>query len=191
MDFKLCTIDGNYIEFLRNDIKLRNVFENKDDADFPRKYLGIVFNINEYYYYAPLSSPKRSDYKLVNGIECIRPDILTIIRIPVEENGELKLKGTLKLSNMIPVSSNMITFYNIDEEEDYGYKSLVSKEYEVLKRKKSKILKNAKMLYHQKTHENEIFTEKPKPGYLAATIDFKYAEQMHDKYIEEHSSPCE
>ena len=72
MGFRLCTIDTKYIEFLRSDRKLYNVFENKDDANFIRKYIGIVFNIGQYHYYAPLSSPKRTDYKVVNGKQGIR-----------------------------------------------------------------------------------------------------------------------
>lgn len=52
MGFRLCTIDTQYIEYLRKDRKLHNVFENKDDANFTRKYIGVVFNIDKYHYYA-------------------------------------------------------------------------------------------------------------------------------------------
>ena len=108
MGFKLCTIDTKYIEFLRSDRKLYNVFENKDDANFIRKYIGVVFNIGQYHYYAPLSSPKRTDYKIVNGEQIIRNDIIPIIRIAVRENEKMRLKGTVKLSNMIPVPEKAI-----------------------------------------------------------------------------------
>ena len=146
MEFRLCTIDKNYIDYLRSDSKLSNVFDNKDDSDFVRKYLGVVFRVGNYYYYAPLSSPKETDYKIVDGCRVIRNDIIPIIRI-------------------------------------------VTKEYIILKQKKEKILKNAKRLYRQKTCEHEIYTGNiHKPGYLSATVDFKYAEQMHDKYIQEHSA---
>ena len=189
MEFKLCTVDTKYIEFLRSYRKLQNVFENKDDANFIRKYIGVVFNIGRYHYYAPLSSPKETDYKVVNGRRLIRSDIPTIIRIAVQENGEMKLKGTVKLSNMIPVPESAIFNYEIAMEEDEYYKALVEKEYEVLKQKKRKILKNAERLYNQKTKEDILYSGEnasKKPGYLNATVDFKYAEQMYDKYMEQN-----
>lgn len=190
MGFRLCTIDTKYIEFLRSDRKLYNVFENKDDANFIRKYIGIVFNIGQYHYYAPLSSPKRTDYKVVNGKQIIRNDIIPIIRIVVQENEEMRLKGTVKLSNMIPVPEKAIFDYDIEREENEQYKALIEKEYAVLKQKERKILKNAELLYRQKTKEDILYSGEnanKKPGYLSATINFKYAEQMHDKYISEHA----
>lgn len=190
MGFRLCTIDTKYIEFLRSDRKLYNVFENKDDANFIRKYIGIVFNIWQYHYYAPLSSPKRTDYKVVNGKQIIRNDIIPIIRIVVQENEEMRLKGTVKLSNMIPVPEKAIFDYDIEREENEQYKALIEKEYAVLKQKERKILKNAELLYRQKTKEDILYSGEnanKKPGYLSATINFKYAEQMHDKYISEHA----
>lgn len=190
MGFRLCTIDTKYIEFLRSDRKLYNVFENKDDANFIRKYIGIVFNIGQYHYYAPLSSPKRTDYKVVNGKQIIRNDIIPIIRIVVQENEEMRLKGTVKLSNMIPVPEKAIFDYDIEREENEQYKALIEKEYAVLKQKERKILKNAELLYRQKTKEDILYSGEnanKKPGYLSATINFKYSEQMHDKYISEHA----
>lgn len=190
MGFRLCTIDTKYIEFLRSDRKLYNVFENKDDANFIRKYIGIVFNIGQYHYYAPLSSPKRTDYKVVNGKQIIRNDIIPIIRIVVQENEEMRLKGTVKLSNMIPVPEKAIFDYDIEREENEQYKALIEKEYAVLKQKERKILKNAELLYRQKTKEDILYSGEnanKKPGYLSATINFKYAEQMHDKYISDHA----
>ena len=190
MGFRLCTIDTKYIEFLRSDRKLYNVFENKDDVNFIRKYIGIVFNIGQYHYYAPLSSPKRTDYKVVNGKQIIRNDIIPIIRIVVQENEEMRLKGTVKLSNMIPVPEKAIFDYDIEREENEQYKALIEKEYAVLKQKERKILKNAELLYRQKTKEDILYSGEnanKKPGYLSATINFKYAEQMHDKYISEHA----
>lgn len=189
MGFRLCTIDTQYIEYLRKDRKLHNVFENKDDANFTRKYIGVVFNIDKYHYYAPLSSPKRTDYKIVDGKQVIRNDIIPIIRITVRENEEMVLKGTVKLSNMIPVPEKAIFDYDIEREENEQYKALVRKEYEVLKQKERKILKNAECLYRQKTKEDILYSgenAKKKPGYLNATIDFEYAEQMHDKYASEY-----
>ena len=80
-----------------------------------RKYLGIVYTIKGYNYYIPLSSPKDSDYKLVNGKKVIRRSIIPIMRI-VEKlsNGEFELKGTLRISHMIPVPYSELTLYDLD-----------------------------------------------------------------------------
>ena len=186
MDLKLYTVDTTYIEFLRAN-KIENVFENKDSASsFIRKYLGVVINIGEYKYYVPLSSPKDTGYTIINGSKVIRKSIIPIIRIiSDDEHGTPELKGTLKFSNMIPVPDNSITYYDIGQETDNDYKILVQKEYDFIKKNQKNILKNASVLYKQKTKDLELFPKGEKrPGYLDHVVDFKYAEQMHDKYIQ-------
>lgn len=114
---------------------------------------------------------------------------LLFIRIITEnEDGEVELKGKLKFSSMIPVPDNVITYYNISQESNENYKILVEKEYEFILSNQDKIRRNAQILYNQKTKEDILYScenANKKPGYLNATIDFKYAEQMHDKYIAE------
>lgn len=183
-ELKLYVIDNTYIEYLRSDSRLSNVFKNKDDSNFVRKYVGVVLNIGNHKYYVPLSSPKNSDYKNVNGINIIRNDIIPIIRIRCfNRNGHAELKGTLKFSNMIPVPLNAITYYNINLEEDISYKILVTKEYEFIKENQDKIKKHAYVIYNQKTKENILYPDGTrKPRYLEHTVDFKYAEYKADNY---------
>lgn len=188
MELKLYAIDNGYVDFLRADKKLSTVFENKDDSShFIRKYLGVVLTIGTYEYYVPLSSPKDSDYIIDESKRIIRKSIIPIVRIAVENKaGELELKGTLKFSNMIPVPRSVITYYDITKETDLDYKILVEKEYEFIKKNRDMILRNASVLYNQKTKEAMLFPAgKKKPGYLATVIDFRYAEQVHDKYMSE------
>lgn len=184
-NLKLYTIDSSYIAYLKKDHRLYNVFENKEESNFVRKYVGIVLNIGKYKYYVPLSSPKNTDYIYRNGIKTIRGDIIPIIRIRcIAEDGKVELKGTLKLSNMIPVPSDVISYYDINLEENPGYKILIEKEYDFIKRNQSKIKKYATVIYNQKTKEDELYTEGvKKPGYLQNTVDFKYAEYMSDNYL--------
>lgn len=90
---------------------------------------------------------------------------------------------------MIPVPNSEIFSYDVTEEPRRNYQILVEKEIEFISNKENLILRNASLLYRQKTYEHEIYTgDVHKPGYLSATVDFKYAEQMHDKYIQEHSA---
>lgn len=142
-------------------------------------YLGIVYSINWYNYYIPLSSPKNSDYLNENGVRKIRGSIVPIIRITSQSaSGELELKGTLKLSNMIPVPASELTLYDIDHEPDLFYKALIHKEMLFIRKNKNKIIQNAKILYKQKKEDS------PAIGYLKSTVNFSLLEQMHDKFIE-------
>lgn len=77
---KLYEISEEYISYISTVEK--NVFSSKEnDRNHTRKYLGIVYSINGYNYYIPLSSPKNSDYRMENGIRKIRGSIVPIIRI--------------------------------------------------------------------------------------------------------------
>ncbi len=162
----------------------KNVFSSKEnDRNHTRKYLGIVYSINGYNYYIPLSSPKNSDYRMENGVQKIRGSIVPIIRITSQSSsGELELKGTLKLSNMIPVPASELTLYDMEHEPDLFYKALIHKEMLFIRKNKNKIIQNAKILYKQKKENN------PAIGYLKSTVDLSLLEQMHDKFIEKKSN---
>ncbi len=186
MDLKFYIINKNYIDFLHSYPKLYNVFNNKEDtSSFYRKYLGIILSINDYKYYVPLASPKNSDYIITGSNISIRKSIIPIIRIVVTNTkGNLELKGTLKLSNMIPVPDTMITYYDFTKETDTNYKILIEKEYEFIKKNKKLILKYASILYNQKTKEYELYSNnRQKPGYLKTVIDFKYAEEIYNEFL--------
>lgn len=186
MDLKFYIISKNYIDFLRSYPKLYNVFDKKEDtSSFSRKYLGIVLSINDYKYYVPLTSPKNSDYIITDSNKSIRKSIIPIIRIVVANTkGNLELKGTLKLSNMIPVPDTMITYYDFNKEIDTNYKILMEKEYEFIKKNKKLILKYASILYNQKTKEYELCSNNHKnPNYLKMVIDFKYAEEIYKEFL--------
>ena len=134
------------MKYLRNtshiSVPLKNVFSSKEnERNHTRKYLGIVYSINGYNYYLPLSSPKNSDYRMENGVQKIRGSIVPIIRITSQSSsGELELKGTLKLSNMIPVPASELTLYDMEHEPDLFYKALIHKEMVFIRKNKNKII---------------------------------------------------
>ena len=80
----ICSITNQYVEYLRNFDDV--VRENKEER---RRYIGVVFEINNQKYYAPLSSPKKN---MKNKWKA--PDIFKI------DKGYL---GVINLNNMIPV----------------------------------------------------------------------------------------
>ena len=174
------SVSDRYIAFLRSDPRLRNVFDNKEEnRSHTRKYLGIVFRHDEFHYYIPFSSPKRSDYLIKqDGTWEIRKSIVPIIRMTTRDtvSGALELKGTLKLSNMIPVPPDELTQYYISDETDFSYKQVVMKEYSFITANISMIIKNANVIYRQKTNADKLFGDKNMPKYIENTVDFKYAE---------------
>ncbi len=180
-DIRIYSVSEEYISFLRTDPKLNKIFDNKiDTRSHTRKYLGAVFTQGDFRYFVPFSSPKNSDYiVLSNGTRNIRKSIIPIIRMTTNDtvSGKKELKGTLKLSNMIPVPESELTPYDISQEKDTKYRQVVQKEWNYIRSNMSKIVKNAKVLYNQKTKCNTMFAGTNAPGYLANTLDFKYVEQ--------------
>ena len=189
-DTFLCSIQTDYIDYLRSFTRLKHVYDNKDGFSVhSRKYLGIVLTIGPFQYYVPLSSPKDSDYQQTpNGI-VIRKSVIPIIRILADDaTGQLELKGTLRISNMIPVPNCAIIPYIIADEQDLNYRILVEKEYAFIKANKNLILNNCRVLYNQKSNEEHYFLDPAKkPVYLNSTVDFKYAEEQCLLYASRHT----
>lgn len=179
-NLRIYSVSDGYIEFLRSDPRLCNVFDNKEPPrHYTRKYLGVVLSQGGYNYYIPFSSPKKTDYiQLADGTSEIRKSILPIIRMVTSDtlSGEIELKGTLKLSNMIPVPMSELVPYDISAEKDLNYKQVVIKELNFIRHNEKKIIKSALVLYRQKTETARLFLSGNAPGYLKSVVDFKYAE---------------
>ena len=71
-----------------------------------------------------------------------------------------------------------LTLYDIDNEPDAKYKDLVEKEIRYINRHTAEIVRNASVLYKQKTNNEEI-------GYLRSTLDFKKLEEAHKQFSKE------
>ena len=117
-EFKLYSVSDEYVEWLRKDFP--NVYSNKVNArTHTRKYLGVVFRIGKYNYYIPMSSPKDSDYQIAGTNKVIKKSIVPIIRIVVKNiHSEKELKGTLRISHMIPVPTSELTLYDLETTPD-------------------------------------------------------------------------
>lgn len=170
---KLYAISDEYIKYLRKFDK--RVYDNKEDnRKMTRKYLGIVLKINKFNYYIPMSSPKKSDYKNNK----IRKSIIPIIRIISEEevDGKLVLKGTLRISNMIPVPESELILYEPKLEKNKNYRILVEKELEFIGKNENIIKKYARIIYNQKINNYEI-------SYIKNVVEFKLLEEKCFEYI--------
>lgn len=172
MKLNLYSVSDKYIKYLRKfDDK---IYDNKQDIrTHERKYLGVVLTVNEFNYYIPMSSPKKSDY-IDFDKKIIRKDTKTIIRI--HEGG--RLYGTLRISNMIPVPITELEPYIVLNENDLKYKEVILGELRYINNNSNKIVKYAKTVYNQKIKNIDI-------GYIKNTIDFKLLEKKLKEWNEE------
>ncbi len=115
LNLQIVRIDSDYCDYLRNfDDKIAY---NKYDKEL-RPFIGILFEIDSYKYFAPLSSPKDKHKKMRNMI-----DFLKI------KNGEL---GAVNFNNMIPVTNK--NYYLIDlnrktsKSEEIKYQKLLNEQ---------------------------------------------------------------
>ena len=176
-ELKIYSVSDEYIEYLRKEEP--NVYSNKiDNRAHTRKYIGIVLKLGKYNYYVPMSSPKESDYQIAGKQKVIKKSIVPIIRIVVKNSkGEKELKGTLRISHMIPVPESELILYDLENEKDDTYKDLVGNEIIFIRRNKDKIYKNVELIYKQKA-ENDTSA-----GYVKSALNYKELEKMCDKYL--------
>lgn len=101
--------DG-YIDFLKQ-------YDNKvaDNKHESRPYIGIVFSIGDFQYYAPFSSPKPKHQSMKNG-----KDLRKIA------GGRY---GVINLNNMIPVPEDALIAFDISEIADERYRRLLQNQY--------------------------------------------------------------
>ncbi len=178
-EFKLYSVSDEYIDYLR--AVFPNVYSNKETTRVhTRKYVGIVLRLENYHYYIPMSSPKESDYQIAGEKKVIKKSIIPIIRIVVKNSrGQKELKGTLRISHMIPVPPSELQLYDIENEPDDTYKDLVQNEIIFIRKNQDKIHANAKLLYKQKT-ENDLSA-----GYVKAALEYKALEKLCGKFMSE------
>lgn len=177
-EFKLYSISDEYVEWLRKDFP--NVYSNKINTRIhTRKYLGVVLQIGQYNYYIPMSSPKDSDYQIAGANKIIKKSIVPIIRIVVKKSsGEKELKGTLRISHMIPVPASELELYDMENESDSTYKDLVQNEMIFIRKNREKIIANAKLLYKQKAANDTT------AGYVKSALNYKALEKLCNSFKE-------
>ena len=151
---KLYFISEDYIDYLRQfDYR---VFKNKNKK---RPYIGVVYEYNEFKYFAPLASPKPK-HKLISSKAW---DIFKI------KEGEL---GVINLNNMIPTPAQCLK-PALSTITDPKYKTLLENQISFLNIKANK----EELLY--RVNRFQIFY---KEGYLSKkvlerTCDFKLLEE--------------
>ena len=77
---------------------------------------------------------------------------------------------------MIPVPESEIELYNVAGEPDENYKILALKEIEYIRKKETKIIKRANIVYKNRVSDNDL------PVYRNC-LDYKALERMHDIWV--------
>lgn len=150
---KICGVQTVYLDYLREFDRL----VSKDPTQ-NRKFVGILLEVNDFSYYAPLSSPKPKHEFIADTA----PDVIKIDR------GRL---GIINLNNMIPVLQPVIIPIHIVSEPDLRYRQLLTKQMLYVRKNEEAIKKKAKRLY-------QIVKSRKQPKLNARCCDFLLLEQM-------------
>ena len=133
-NFKIVRVDSDYCDYLRNfDAK---VIYNRG-VKLLRPFIGVLFKINKWEYFAPLSSPKPKHKSMRNTIDFFKI-----------KNGEL---GAINFNNMIPVTKN--NYIEIDlytdtfNKEEQKYKKMLKEQLAWLNANKNQIKDHSYKLY--------------------------------------------
>lgn len=135
MHFSFYRVDSKYCDYLREaDPCIPYTMEQKS----LRPFVGIVFVVNGFHYYAPLTSPKPKHLHMKNQI-----DFMKI------KNGEW---GAINFNNMIPVPVENLTKVDMkitdsDTKTDIDYKNLLANQLSWCNSHRDMIMKQAEKLY--------------------------------------------
>ena len=140
MKFSFYTVDAAYCDFLR---KSDPCVPYTMDKKSIRPFVGIVFSVNGFQYYAPLTSPKPKHIHMKNQV-----DFLKI------KSGEW---GAINFNNMIPVLPECLTKVEIrisetDTKPEVDYKNLLANQLSWCNSHRDTIMGQAEKLYHMIIH---------------------------------------
>ena len=136
MSFSFYTVDTAYCDYLR---KADPCVPYTMDRKSIRPFVGIVFSVNNFQYYAPLTSPKPKHLHMKNQIDFLKIN-----------DGKW---GAISLNNMIPVQAELLKKVEIkilesDSKADIDYKNLLSNQLSWCNSHREAILRQASKLYH-------------------------------------------
>ena len=129
--FILVQVDYEYCNYLRR-------FDSKVCYNFGfkriRPFIGILFEVNNILYFAPLSSPKEKHLKMRNTIDFMKID-----------NGKL---GAINFNNMVPVIKDCYDKIDLNE-CNKKYANMLNRQLFWLNRNYDRIKNKARTLYNK------------------------------------------
>lgn len=127
---RLVKVDSKYCDYLRNfELKVPYNMNQKSS----RPFVGILFEVNNYKYFAPLTSPKPKHLKMKNTKDFLKLD-----------DGKL---GAINFNNMIPVLDDNIQLLDLDNNINTNYSKLLREQIYWLIRNDEVIYDKSRKLY--------------------------------------------
>lgn len=164
MKLSFYTVDTQYCEYLR---KFDKCVPYTMQSKATRPFIGILFNVNNHTYYAPLSSPKPKHQKMKNQIDFIK----------INQG----IWGAINLNNMIPINAKFATKINPNDlnrnYDDKAYRNLLNNQLSWCNVNKATIVRKAEQLYHS------ITTGKANANLINRCCKFALLEQKCQEYV--------
>lgn len=161
-ELNLYRINEKYAKYIYNqDKKVLKAYDIKNK----RPFIGIILEINNISYFAPLSSPKKKHEKMKNNIDFLKIN-----------NGR---DGVINLNNMIPIPLGCYKKINIKEEIVRDKKYGLILKYQIIWCNKNieTIMKNAEKLYKL------VSNNKANLNIQKRCCNFKFLETKLNQYI--------
>ena len=164
MRFSFYIVDSGYCDFLRKfDSRIPHTAELKST----RPFIGIVFTLSDFNYYAPLTSPKPKHITMKNQIDFLKIN-----------NG---IWGAINFNNMIPIPSDKVEKVNMqisqsDTEEIIAYKQLLRNQLSWCNTHIDVIIRRVRKLYEL------ILSGHARPTLANRCCDFKLLEEKCKTY---------
>ena len=189
---KFWYLNEAYIEFLKlSEDGILNLHD--EDYNVPKFCLGIVFKIEGFNYFAPVSSIKRKQRE--SHDDTVLKDFFAKLSYPVLSNAfgvKDELVASIKFNYMFPIHHKDLMYVNTDKFMEYnssgykftkGYIALVNSEYSYCLKHKEEIQKKAKEVYDKAVSGEDNFDKH--------CLNFKLLEEEHLKWIMGHDAKAE
>lgn len=157
-NIKIYGVKDSYIKYLS---QFQEHLFLHEGGSSRRKYIGVVLEINHISYFAPLSSFKSKHKKMKESVDFIK----------------IKDYAVININNMIPVPKGQLIELNINAEKDPHYKFLLQAESREINRQKSRIRKNAEIVYSHKKRSGNL------TPLAKRTNDFEMLEKLSRDFL--------
>lgn len=136
---KLYNVEDDYVDFLKT-------FDSKvpDNKIEKRPFVGVVFTISGYNFFAPLSSPKLKHCGMSNAADFHKI------------NGGSQ--GAINFNNMIPIPNSELILIDIDSITDKNYKNLLNSQLRFINSVQEVLKKKAEKLYRLVGSDDRILS---------------------------------
>ncbi len=165
----LVKIDSEYCDYLRTyDKRVPYNFDRKEI----RPFIGILFEVNDFKYFAPLTSPKPKHKTMKTTLDFFKI-----------ENGAL---GAINFNNMIPVTDQNIIKIDLERscitKAEERYTNMLKKQLFWLNRNEDRLYNKSKRLY------DKYIDGSLNENIAKRCCNFRLLEEKCREYIENHQA---